>query len=202
VRSSTSSTSNNNSSKYEVGVRLRVLQRHARGGSGTSATQNGDVFHGRAPAPWHADAPAGRAPLVARVFGPVRDVADGYWRVAAWWAAQGVAASALQVLATSALLTSLLGVAAAPSMALSAAINWVLKDGFGSLGLMLVSTKYGSLFDVYPKRAKFVADCLLVSGVAVCRLSTVVVLVAMVEACSNTSSTLPYSQWYLGLLTR
>lgn len=50
--------------------------------------------------------------------------------------------------------------AASASMASSAAIKWVSKDGIGSLGRLFVGGRFGSLFDEDPRQWRMYADVL------------------------------------------
>ena len=49
----------------------------------------------------------------------------------------------------------------------AAAISWVLKDGLGCLGMILVAGRLGSYFDIETKRMRWVSDFLHLAGVAV-----------------------------------
>lgn len=63
------------------------------------------------------------------------------------------------VLSTQALLFAAgLGVDRVP---MAAAINWVLKDGFGQLGSILYAACVGARFDSDPKRHRFVASVVM-----------------------------------------
>ncbi|KAI9482397.1 hypothetical protein LPJ55_003155 [Coemansia sp. RSA 990] len=70
-----------------------------------------------------------------------------------WQFIHNVFGSASGVLATQAMLYAMgLGAGALP---LSAAINWVIKDGFGQLGGVVYATMVGQKFDSDPKHQRF-----------------------------------------------
>ncbi|KAJ2318221.1 hypothetical protein IWW52_002681, partial [Coemansia sp. RSA 2704] len=70
-----------------------------------------------------------------------------------WQFLHNVLGSASGVLATQAMLYAMgLGAGALP---LSAAINWVIKDGFGQLGGVVYATMVGQKFDSDPKHQRF-----------------------------------------------
>jgi len=81
-----------------------------------------------------------------------------------WEVAKGIVSSAGFVISTNALLSAVgLGTASFPA---AAAISWVLKDGLGCLGMMLVAGAFGKFFDTDTKRIRWTADCIHVAGVA------------------------------------
>ncbi|KAL4026062.1 hypothetical protein IC575_014483 [Cucumis melo] len=82
-------------------------------------------------------------------------VTSDYLEYSLWRGVQGIASQVSGVLATQALLYAVgLGKGAIPT---AAAVNWVLKDGFGYLSKIFLS-KYGRHFDVHPKDG----DCSLI----------------------------------------
>ncbi|KAL2517303.1 Protein root UVB sensitive 1 [Abeliophyllum distichum] len=84
-------------------------------------------------------------------------VTSDYLEYSLWRGVQGIAAQISGVLATQSLLYAVgLGKGAIPT---AAAVNWVLKDGIGYLGKILLS-KYGRHFDVNPKGWRLFADLL------------------------------------------
>ncbi|XP_023528607.1 protein root UVB sensitive 1, chloroplastic isoform X2 [Cucurbita pepo subsp. pepo] len=84
-------------------------------------------------------------------------VTSDYLEYSLWRGVQGIASQVSGVLATQALLYAVgLGKGAIPT---AAAVNWVLKDGFGYLSKILLS-KYGRHFDVNPKGWRLFADLL------------------------------------------
>ncbi|KAJ1727254.1 hypothetical protein LPJ61_004675 [Coemansia biformis] len=93
---------------------------------------------------------------MARAFLPAdyrRSVTPEYLGYTWWQAVHNVFGSASGVLATQAMLYAMgLGAGALP---LSAAINWVIKDGFGQLGGVLYATMVGQRFDSDPKHQRF-----------------------------------------------
>ena len=52
------------------------------------------------------------------------------------------------------------------AIGLSAALNWVLKDGLGCVGMMLSASRLGGTVDLDPKRTKFLSDIGFHLGVA------------------------------------
>ncbi|XP_022148172.1 protein root UVB sensitive 1, chloroplastic isoform X2 [Momordica charantia] len=84
-------------------------------------------------------------------------VTSDYLEYSLWRGVQGIASQVSGVLATQALLYAVgLGKGAIPT---AAAVNWVLKDGFGYLSKIFLS-KYGRHFDVNPKGWRLFADLL------------------------------------------
>ncbi|KAJ2394854.1 hypothetical protein GGI23_004527, partial [Coemansia sp. RSA 2559] len=80
-------------------------------------------------------------------------VAPEYLSYAKWQFVHNVLGSASGVLATQAMLYAMgLGAGALP---LSAAINWVIKDGFGQFGGVVYATMVGQKFDSDPKHLRF-----------------------------------------------
>lgn len=105
---------------------------------------------------------------VQRVYLPEEypaSVGANFGRYAAWLLVQNSVGSAAYVLSTNALLTSL-GVGAAAAVPLAATINWVLKDGLGSLGMIAFAARGGGArFDGDAKVTKWRADVLFNVGV-------------------------------------
>eukprot|EP00002_Diphylleia_rotans_P009685 TRINITY_DN20059_c0_g1_i1.p1 TRINITY_DN20059_c0_g1~~TRINITY_DN20059_c0_g1_i1.p1 ORF type:complete len:492 (-),score=86.71 TRINITY_DN20059_c0_g1_i1:289-1764(-) len=91
-------------------------------------------------------------------------VGDGYVPYVSWIAAGCLFSSAAGVLATQALLASV-GVGDQSAKVASAGINWVLKDGLGSLGNILIASHLGNRFDLYPKRWSFRSNMMLQVGI-------------------------------------
>ncbi|KAJ1772253.1 hypothetical protein LPJ74_001683 [Coemansia sp. RSA 1843] len=80
-------------------------------------------------------------------------VTPEYLSYAKWQFVHNVLGSASGVLATQAMLYAMgLGSGALP---LSAAINWVIKDGFGQFGGVVYATMVGQKFDSDPKHLRF-----------------------------------------------
>ncbi|KAJ1791117.1 hypothetical protein LPJ59_005045 [Coemansia sp. RSA 2399] len=80
-------------------------------------------------------------------------VTPEYLTYAKWQFVHNVLGSASGVLATQAMLYAMgLGAGALP---LSAAINWVIKDGFGQFGGVVYATMVGQKFDSDPKHLRF-----------------------------------------------
>jgi hypothetical protein len=81
-----------------------------------------------------------------------------------WLMLQNTVGSAAYVLSTSALLTSI-GIGTTTALPLAATVNWVLKDGLGSLGMIGYAAYYGQRFDRDAKTTKWRADALFNVGV-------------------------------------
>jgi len=95
-----------------------------------------------------------------------KSVGVGYRGYFSWLALQSICGSASYVLSTKALLSSV-GLSAVPATSAAAAISWVLKDGFGSLGIMLFASKFGTKFDNDAKRNRWRGDLLHNTGVLI-----------------------------------
>lgn len=93
-------------------------------------------------------------------------VGPNFARYSAWLLIQNSVGSAAYVLSTHALLTSL-GVGVAAAAPLAATVNWVLKDGLGSLGMIVYAARGGGAarFDGDAKVTKWRADVLFNVGV-------------------------------------
>ena len=61
-----------------------------------------------------------------------------------------------QVLSTQSLLLAV-GVGASTALPAAAALNWVIKDGFGQLGGVIFASSMGNRFDADPKRWRMLA---------------------------------------------
>lgn len=92
-------------------------------------------------------------------------VGENFGKYSGWLMIQNTVGSAAYVLSTSALLTSVVGLSSTTALPLAATINWVLKDGLGSFGMILYAAYYGRGFDLDCKRTKFRADVLFNIGV-------------------------------------
>ncbi|KAJ2162446.1 hypothetical protein GGF46_000687 [Coemansia sp. RSA 552] len=96
------------------------------------------------------------ATSVTRAFLPTdykTSVTPEYIGYTKWQFFHNVLGSASGVLSTQAMLYAMgLGVGSLP---LSAAINWVIKDGFGQLGGVVYATMVGQKFDSDPKHQRF-----------------------------------------------
>eukprot|EP00963_Diacronema_lutheri_P010283 scaffold997_cov333-Pavlova_lutheri.AAC.7 len=91
-------------------------------------------------------------------------VTEDYWTYSFWRALQRVSGGMLSVYSTQSMLQAV-GVGSKKALPTSAALNWVLKDGFGKLGKLGVGTFYGSNFDANLKQAKFASSVLYMSCV-------------------------------------
>lgn len=91
-------------------------------------------------------------------------VTNDYWSYSFWRALQRVSGGMLSVYSTQSMLQAV-GVGSKKALPTSAALNWVLKDGFGKLGKLGIGTFYGSNFDANLKQAKFASSVLYMSCV-------------------------------------
>ena len=82
-----------------------------------------------------------------------------------WIFVKQTASATAYVLSTHALLTAL-GFQAELSIPLSAAANWVLKDGLGSAGVMITASRFGKAMDSHLKASRWMAEIGMVTGVA------------------------------------
>lgn len=82
-----------------------------------------------------------------------------------WLMVQHTVGSAAYVLSTNAMLVSIGVTSAATSLPLAATINWALKDGLGSLGMIAFAAYVGQRFDANAKSTKWFADVLFNVGV-------------------------------------
>jgi Vitamin B6 photo-protection and homoeostasis len=92
-------------------------------------------------------------------------VGRGYVEFHGWLFAQWLAQSVTYVLSTYALLSSV-GVGASAALPMAAAVNWVLKDGLGCVGMIVAANRTGGSVDVNPKRKKWLTDVWFHVGVA------------------------------------
>ena len=97
--------------------------------------------------------------LVQRIFLPVgypSSVRDSYTRFIRLNMAQVVFISLSRVLSTQAMLLAV-GLGQGGALPIAAVMNWLLKDGLGHVGSILVGTSINTKFDSDPKRYKFVS---------------------------------------------
>ena len=86
-----------------------------------------------------------------------RRAGHGPRRARRWRFVQRVASATLTVFSTQQMLHAI-GLGAQRSLPTAAALNWVLKDGLGRLGKLLVATQFGRTFDADVKRSRFVSS--------------------------------------------
>lgn len=67
------------------------------------------------------------------------------------------------VLSTAALLNAV-GLNSAAALPISAVANWVLRDGLGSAGVMLVASRFGKTMDSHLKSSRWFCECAMVAG--------------------------------------
>jgi hypothetical protein len=118
--------------------------------------------------PGRVAAPSSALALLRRVYLPEQypqSVGANFARYSLWLLVQNSVGSAAYVLSTNALLTSL-GVGVGAALPMAATINWVLKDGLGSLGMIVYAAHGGGArFDGDAKVTKWRADLLFNVGV-------------------------------------
>jgi len=100
-------------------------------------------------------------PYLSAAFLP-EGVTPAYYQYARWRVYQRLINANLQVFGTSALLMAL-GIKT-KSLALSAALNWVLKDALGKITRMVWASKMGGKFDSDAKRWRFRAAIMYAAG--------------------------------------
>jgi len=84
-------------------------------------------------------------------------VKPDYWDYQCWDSLQGLCSYLRSVLSTKSLLS---GLHVSTSTAVTAAIAWVIKDGFGMIGSLLVAYSCSTWFEVYAKEFRLIADAL------------------------------------------
>ena len=84
-------------------------------------------------------------------------VADGYLEYQFYDSIQGLCTYLRGVVSTSALLSAA-GVGNAEATAMSAAMVWAIRDGFGMIGGLLFSYKASPHFDAHVKEFRLLAD--------------------------------------------
>lgn len=84
-------------------------------------------------------------------------VKPDYWDYQCWDSLQGLCSYLRSVLSTKSLLS---GLHVSTSTAVTAAIAWVIKDGFGMIGSLLVAYSCSVWFEVYAKEFRLIADAL------------------------------------------
>ncbi|XP_059283137.1 protein root UVB sensitive 4 isoform X2 [Lycium ferocissimum] len=92
--------------------------------------------------------------LGLRNFFLPREVSHNYLEYVKWKFVHRVSSSALQVLATQAMLRAI-GIGNSRSLPSAAALNWVLKDGLGRLSRCIYTASLASSFDTNLKRVRF-----------------------------------------------
>lgn len=95
-----------------------------------------------------------------------REVSRNYLEYVKWKFVHRVSSSALQVLATQAMLRAI-GIGNSRSLPLAAALNWVLKDGLGRLCRCIYTASLASSFDTNLKRVRFCTSVLFSLSIGV-----------------------------------
>jgi Vitamin B6 photo-protection and homoeostasis len=92
-------------------------------------------------------------------------VNENYLKTHSYQFYESTAGSTISVLCAQALLSSV-GVSSSlvATGSASVAINWVLKDGIGEIGKLIMIQQSSHLFDSYPKTCKFIGEYLSVLG--------------------------------------
>lgn len=91
-------------------------------------------------------------------------VTEDYWSFSFWSFIKSAVSASTSVLGTQGLLRAV-GVGANASVASSAAINWVLKDGLGRIGCILAASIIGNKFDNDAKLFVFLGDMMYEVGI-------------------------------------
>lgn len=91
-------------------------------------------------------------------------VGDSYLEYSFWRGLQNVISSMTAVLSTQALLTAV-GVGGGQAAGWAAATNWILKDGFGTLG-KIVTARMGQSFDCDAKLYRLLSDVVFDAGLS------------------------------------
>lgn len=91
-------------------------------------------------------------------------VAEDYWGFSVWTFLKSAVSASTSVLGTQGLLRAV-GIGANTSIASSAAINWVLKDGLGRIGCILAASVIGNKFDNDAKFFVFLGDMMYEFGI-------------------------------------
>ncbi len=94
-----------------------------------------------------------------------RSVTPDYLPHQAWTFVKNCASASTYVLSTQCLLTAV-GMQSEAALPISAAANWVLKDGLGSLGVMVAASRFGRVLDSRVKAARWVSELGMIGGVA------------------------------------
>ena len=102
--------------------------------------------------------------------GAPASVGRNYASYAAWSVAGSVMGTASFVLSTQQLLFAV-GLGSAAALPLAASINWILKDGLGQLGGILVASKVNTRFDAEPRRWRMIS-ALAINGAIVLESAT------------------------------
>jgi hypothetical protein len=91
-------------------------------------------------------------------------VSEDYWGFSIWCFVKSAVSASTSVLGTQGLLRAV-GIGANASVASSAAINWVLKDGLGRVGCILAASVIGNKFDNDAKLFVFLGDMMYEVGI-------------------------------------
>ncbi|CAN4081601.1 unnamed protein product [Withania somnifera] len=95
-----------------------------------------------------------------------REFSRNYLEYVKWKFVHRVSSSALQVLATQAMLRAI-GIGNSRSLPLAAALNWVLKDGLGRLCRCIYTASLASSFDTNLKKVRFCTSVLFSLSIGV-----------------------------------
>ncbi|KAF3974896.1 hypothetical protein CMV_001810 [Castanea mollissima] len=95
-----------------------------------------------------------------------KQVSGNYMDYVKWKLLHRVFSSALQVLATQAMLRAI-GIGYSRSLPSAAALNWVLKDGLGRLSRCIYTAGLASVFDTNLKRVRFSASVMFSLSIGV-----------------------------------
>lgn len=90
-----------------------------------------------------------------------------------WTFVKNCASASSYVLSTHCLLTAI-GMQSEAAIPISAAANWVLKDGLGAFGVMLAASRFGKVLDSRVKAARWISEFGMVIGVGLEMLTPLV----------------------------
>lgn len=124
--------------------------------------------------------------VVKRSFVPLGRVRAEYWEYQFWDSLQGLCSYVRGVLSTSAVLEAS-GVGKEGASAAAAAAAWVFRDGFATVGSLLLSCTVAANFDKRSKQWRLFADVILDVGLTLDLLSPryFVVLASLAALCKT-----------------
>ena len=123
-------------------------------------------------------------------FLPAEDaVTSDYWSYARWRFVQRISSSCMQVLSTQAMLhaVGVGGGRVGGALPAAAALSWVLKDGLGKMGKLVVNASFANDYDAYAKRSRFLSSVgyTLAIGAEMATPRVPPSLFLLVAACAN-----------------
>ncbi|KAM3711737.1 hypothetical protein ACB098_01G131900 [Castanea mollissima] len=115
---------------------------------------------------WRSGSVSRLCSSAVRDFFIPKQVSGNYMDYVKWKLLHRVFSSALQVLATQAMLRAI-GIGYSRSLPSAAALNWVLKDGLGRLSRCIYTAGLASVFDTNLKRVRFSASVMFSLSIGV-----------------------------------